>query len=195
MPLLDEHKVPLIAPSTGAMVLHKPVHPWVFNVRATYQREAEKAVHAPGDHRHRRASRVVHVDDSFGADAPDGAHEGLRARRKLKPLLIVPSSTATKPDFGAIVPKLVGRPTPQAVLLIGSGTAVADGVKALRAAGSRGADRHAVEQRLGRLHQAAGRARARRDRDAGVPLRALASAAPMVKEALDAGEGQGPGRA
>jgi branched-chain amino acid transport system substrate-binding protein len=33
-----------MAPSTGAMVLHKPVHPWIFNVRATYQREAEKAV-------------------------------------------------------------------------------------------------------------------------------------------------------
>lgn len=27
MPLLTEHKVPLVGPSTGAMVLHKPVHP------------------------------------------------------------------------------------------------------------------------------------------------------------------------
>ena len=44
MPLLTEHKVPLVAPSTGAMVLHKPVHPWLFNVRATYQREAERAM-------------------------------------------------------------------------------------------------------------------------------------------------------
>jgi hypothetical protein len=33
-----------MAPSTGAMVLHQPVKKWVFNVRATYQREAEKAV-------------------------------------------------------------------------------------------------------------------------------------------------------
>ena len=44
MPVLEKNKVPLIGPSTGAMVLHKPVHPWVFNVRATYQREAERAV-------------------------------------------------------------------------------------------------------------------------------------------------------
>src|SRR5207249_7482298 len=43
-PLLDEYKVPLVAPSTGAMVLHKPVNPWIFNVRAPYQREASKAV-------------------------------------------------------------------------------------------------------------------------------------------------------
>ena len=34
----------LIGPSTGAMVLHKPVQKHVFNVRSTYQREAEKAV-------------------------------------------------------------------------------------------------------------------------------------------------------
>ncbi len=37
MPLLDQYKVPLVGPSTGAMVLHNPVHPWLFNVRATYQ--------------------------------------------------------------------------------------------------------------------------------------------------------------
>ena len=43
-PLLDQYKVALVAPSTGAMILHKPVHPWIFNVRATYQREAEKAI-------------------------------------------------------------------------------------------------------------------------------------------------------
>ena len=44
VPLLDKHGVPLIGPSTGAMSLHQPVRRHVFNVRATYQREAEKAV-------------------------------------------------------------------------------------------------------------------------------------------------------
>ncbi|MEP6771510.1 MAG: ABC transporter substrate-binding protein, partial [Polaromonas sp.] len=43
VPLLDKNGVPLIGPSTGAMVLHQPVKKHVFNVRATYQREAEKA--------------------------------------------------------------------------------------------------------------------------------------------------------
>ena len=40
LPLLDKHGVPLVGPSTGAMVLHQPVRKHVFNVRATYQREA-----------------------------------------------------------------------------------------------------------------------------------------------------------
>lgn len=44
IPLLDKHGVPLVGPSTGAMVLHQPVRKHVFNVRATYQREAEKAI-------------------------------------------------------------------------------------------------------------------------------------------------------
>ena len=42
LPLLDKHGVVLVAPSTGAMVLHQPVRKYIFNVRATYQREAEK---------------------------------------------------------------------------------------------------------------------------------------------------------
>jgi ABC-type branched-subunit amino acid transport system substrate-binding protein len=44
LPLLEKHAIPLIAPSSGAMVLHEPVKKYVFNVRAPYQREAEKAV-------------------------------------------------------------------------------------------------------------------------------------------------------
>src|SRR6478609_7585645 len=34
LPLLEKYGVPLVAPSTGAMVLHQPVNKWVFNVRA-----------------------------------------------------------------------------------------------------------------------------------------------------------------
>src|SRR3990167_10016644 len=44
IPILDQHGVPMIGPSTGAMTLHKPLRRHVFNVRATYQREAEKAI-------------------------------------------------------------------------------------------------------------------------------------------------------
>lgn len=44
IPLLEKCNVAKVAPSTGAMLLHQPVRKNVFNVRATYQREAEKAV-------------------------------------------------------------------------------------------------------------------------------------------------------
>ncbi|HEX3099107.1 MAG TPA: ABC transporter substrate-binding protein, partial [Usitatibacter sp.] len=39
LPVLKETGTPLVAPSTGAIVLHKPVNPLVFNVRSRYQDE------------------------------------------------------------------------------------------------------------------------------------------------------------
>lgn len=102
-PLLDEHKIALVAPSTGAMVLHKPVHPWIFNVRATYQREAHKAaVHLATIGMTRVA--MVHVDDSFGADTASGALAGFESM-KLQPLF-VEKFDRNKPDFTAIAPKV-----------------------------------------------------------------------------------------
>lgn len=132
MPLLTEHKVPLVGPSTGAMVLHKPVHPWLFNVRATYQREAERAIEHLSLIGMERIA-IVQVDDSFGDDAVQGAMAGLNKTNK-KPVAHEKYDRA-KPDFSAIVPKLLEK-QPQAVMFIGSGTAVVAGMKAVRAAGS-----------------------------------------------------------
>jgi len=133
MPLLTEYKVPLVGPSTGAMVLHSPVHPWLFNVRAPYRREAERAIsHLSLIGVNRIA--IVQVDDTFRADAASGAITGLAAIKK--EALALEKYDRNKPDFGAIMPKIIAV-GPQAVLFIGSGTAIVDGMKALRAAGSR----------------------------------------------------------
>lgn len=131
LPLLTEQGVPLVGPSTGAMVLHQPVHPWLFNVRATYQREAERAV------KHLVQTGVtrvvlVQVDDSFGADGAAGALRGFGSATKPAAHLKYDRS---KPDFAPIV-KAVLAADAQAVLFIGSGTAVVDGMKAVRAGGS-----------------------------------------------------------
>ena len=131
MPLLTEFGVPLVGPSTGAMVLHEPVHPWLFNVRATYQREAERAVAHLNLIGVQRIG-VIHVKDSFGADMFAGAQRGF-TDAKLEPAFVATFDRA-KPDFGPVVAAAV-KADPQAVLFIGSGTAVADGVKALRAQG------------------------------------------------------------
>jgi ABC-type branched-subunit amino acid transport system substrate-binding protein len=132
-PLLDEFKVPLVAPSTGAMILHKPVHPWIFNVRATYQREAEKAIAHLATIGLTRVA-LVHVDDSFGADCAIGAQKGYE-KAQLKPVFLDKFDRA-KPDFTAIA-KRVKDSDAQAVFLIGSAGAVSDGTKLIRGAGSR----------------------------------------------------------
>ncbi len=132
LPLLEKNGVPLVAPSTGAMVLHQPVNKWVFNVRATYQREAEKAVEYLGTVGITRIA-VLHTDDSFGSDGFEGAKKGL-AKAKLEPTIIV-KTDRNKPDFSKIIPDVL-KTNPQALVWIASGNAVADGVKALRKAGS-----------------------------------------------------------
>lgn len=132
MPLLAEHKIPLVAPSTGAMVLHKPVNPWLFNVRATYQREAERAIEHLSLIGIGRIA-IIQVNDSFGEDAVTGALAGLIKTNK-KPVAHEKFDRA-KPELGPVVAKVLTA-QPQAVLFIGSGSAVVDGMKAVRAAGS-----------------------------------------------------------
>src|SRR4051812_37615112 len=77
LPLLEANGVALIGPSTGAMVMHQPVKRYVFNVRATYQREAEKAVTHLNTMGVNRIA-VVYADDSFGADGVEGARKGFQ---------------------------------------------------------------------------------------------------------------------
>jgi len=133
MPLLLQHHVPLIGPSSGAMALHTPVNPWLFNVRATYQREAERAVrHLSLIGMDRIA--LVQVDDSFGADAAAGALLGFTGVGKQP--IVHEKFDRTKPDMAPIFQKVV-KSEAQAVFFIGSGNMVADGVKLLRSAGSR----------------------------------------------------------
>lgn len=132
LPLLEKYGVPLVAPSSGAMMLHKPVKKYVFNVRGMYQREAEKAI-AQLNARGFTRIGIVYADDSFGEDGVNGARNGLAAIKLTAAVL--EKFNRAKPDFAAITPKLV-KANVQAVLMIASGQAVVDGVKALRAAGS-----------------------------------------------------------
>lgn len=132
MPLLAEARIVLLAPSTGAMALHKPVNPWVFNVRATYQAETERLTRHLGLAGFDKVA-VCYVDDSFGTDALQGA------LKVFKEVNITPAVSEAvdkaKPDYTACVQKILA--TKQlGVVIIGTPVSVAAGVKALRAAGS-----------------------------------------------------------
>ncbi|PTT89696.1 amino acid ABC transporter substrate-binding protein [Pelomonas sp. HMWF004] len=132
LPLLAEHRIALVAPSTGAMVMHKPLNPWVFNVRASYQREAERAIEHLGMIGSTRIA-IVQVDDAFGDDAATGALAGLA---KAKQAAVAHEKyNRDKPDMGAVVSRVLAK-SPQAVLFVGTGDAVAQGMKAVRAGGS-----------------------------------------------------------
>lgn len=132
LPLLKQHGVPLIGPSTGADLLHAPVNPYVFNVRAKYQLEAEKGVvqlSAMGMSR----IGVIHVNDSFGKDALAGAMKGFESAN-IKPVGIYQYDRAAGKVDEAV--KAALKDSPQATILIGSGANVADMVTQVRAARS-----------------------------------------------------------
>src|SRR5438045_6442495 len=86
LPLLEKFGVPLIAPSTGAMVLHTPVKRYVFNVRNSYQSEAEKVIVQLASMGVFRIA-VLKTRNSFGEDAALGALRGF-ATIKLQPLFV-----------------------------------------------------------------------------------------------------------
>ena len=132
VPLLDKYAVPLVGPSTGAMVLHQPVKKYVFNVRATYQREAEKAALHLSTLGIKRIA-LVQTDDSFGTDGAIGALKGLTTAGLVA--VVNEKFDRSKPDFSKILPKIVAAET-QAVIMVASGSAVVSGITALRAAGS-----------------------------------------------------------
>jgi len=132
IPHLDKHGVALVGPSTGAMVLHQPVRKNVFNVRATYQREAEKAMAHLATLGMARIA-VLYADDSFGADGVAGAQKSL-TQAQLQPVVLEKFSRA-QPDFAPLAAK-IAQAQAQAVMVIGSGTTVVDAYSALRKAGS-----------------------------------------------------------
>lgn len=132
LPLLAEGGVVLLAPSTGAMMLHQPVNPWVFNVRTTYQAEAERVVRHLGMGGLDKVA-ICYVDDSFGSDALQGATKVFKEANKIP--AVNQAIDKFKPDYSACVQQVVATKA-LGVLMIGTPVSVAAGVNALRAAGS-----------------------------------------------------------
>jgi ABC-type branched-subunit amino acid transport system substrate-binding protein len=131
LPVLKESGTPLIAPSTGASVLHEPVNPLVFNVRTRYQTEAERAIaqlHAQGLTR----IAVVHVNDSFGKDCMAGFMTGMR-KAKIEPVGVF-SYDRAKGDTDDAAARVIAA-KPQAIVTAGHSKPLSNLVRKVRASG------------------------------------------------------------
>ncbi len=132
LPILAANKVPLIAPATGSMIFHDPVNPWLFNIRAKYQDEVEKAVEqftTIGI----KSIGLLHVDDSYGEDGLAGFNKAM-AKRKLTPSVIA-KFERVKPDYAATAAAVI-KTNPQALIIVSSSKNTIEVIKAFRAAGS-----------------------------------------------------------
>ncbi|MEX1168219.1 MAG: ABC transporter substrate-binding protein [Hydrogenophaga sp.] len=129
IPLATSLRVPIVAPSTGATLLHEPVNPWVFNVRTRYRLEAEQVIrqlHATGLTR----IGIARVDDSFGLDVEVGALMGM-AQIGLK-AQFTEKFDRVKWDFSKVAANTEATKA-QAVLVAGASKAVVDAVAAIKA--------------------------------------------------------------
>jgi ABC-type branched-subunit amino acid transport system substrate-binding protein len=134
IPVLQETGTPLVAPSTGAIVLHQPVNPLVFNVRTRYQTEAETAIAQLVSQGLTRIA-VVHVNDSFGKDGLAGYMKGLKAA-KLEPLGVF-SYDRAKGDSSAAAERVIAL-NPQAIVTAGHSKPLSNLVRMVRDAGLTG---------------------------------------------------------
>jgi ABC-type branched-subunit amino acid transport system substrate-binding protein len=97
LPLVDQARIPLVAPLTGARLLREPLRPMVFNLRASYRAEVERIVaELVRAGRHRIA--VLHQQDAFGEDGLAASRSALGGHG-LRPVAVASvtrNSTATE---------------------------------------------------------------------------------------------------
>jgi branched-chain amino acid transport system substrate-binding protein len=130
LPVLAKHKMALIAPSTGALSLHKPVNPYVFNVRSTYRGEASQTIGQLNNMQLKKIG-VVYRDDGFGKDGLEGALEGFKAINAT-PLFVL-KVDKTKADFTESIATIRSL-QPKALLIIEAPGTVARAVREIRQA-------------------------------------------------------------
>ena len=132
LPLIKAANIPLISPGTGAEVFHTPVNPLVFNLRAKYQLEVEKAIEYLVSTGVKRIG-LVYVNDSFGKDGLAG-FERKMAELKLKPAFITAFDRVTGDTAAAA--QLVVKEAPQATFAVGSATHTVSLIEKVRKAGN-----------------------------------------------------------
>ena len=132
VPILAEHKVPLIAPSTGSTIFHEPPIRWIFNIRAKYQTEVAKAVEHFATVGIKKIG-ILHVDDAFGQDGLDGFNRAM-AEHKLTPAIIT-KFARVKPDYATTATTLINA-NPSALIIVSSSKNTIEIIKAIRTQGN-----------------------------------------------------------
>jgi branched-chain amino acid transport system substrate-binding protein len=116
-PVLEEHRVLLFAPFTGAESLRRPVSRYLFHYRASYNQEIEAFIKGMVDVLGRKKIAVFHQDDGYGKAVLDGTKLALQARG----LTPVVTSIYTR-NFENVIPAVdaIMRERPDAVVMGGT---------------------------------------------------------------------------
>src|SRR5438105_5972203 len=96
LPFVEKHKVPFLAPFTGADPM-RAFNKYVYNMRASYADELEKIVEHYSTFGTKRFA-VVHYDDAVGKENVTAVERALN-KRGLKPVSIAAFKDRAQPDI------------------------------------------------------------------------------------------------
>jgi ABC-type branched-subunit amino acid transport system substrate-binding protein len=113
-PVLEQHKTPLIGPSTGAMSMYNPPKKYMFPVRASYHSETFKIVPQLVNMGINRIA-LLYVDDSFGKDALAGVQQAL-AQNKLTAVAVASHARGSVKLDEAVA--AIAKAEPQAIIML-----------------------------------------------------------------------------
>lgn len=131
LPMVQARKVPLVAPITGAAVLHGPDTDFVYNLRASYADEAQKIVQQIVTMGITRVA-VFYQEDAFGRELKAGFESAITANK----MTAVASAGFRREDMKveAAVEKIAAT-NPQAVLMACAPKGCSVFIKSMRARG------------------------------------------------------------
>jgi branched-chain amino acid transport system substrate-binding protein len=129
--LLTENGVPMVAPFTGSQSIREPYNPMLFQLRASYRREAVKMMEQVTTLGIKKVA-ILYQDDAFGKDGLASFEKSMQ-ERKLTPLAV---AKYDRKDFNVNdAVKTIAKTTPEAILMACVQKACVDFVKQIKRLG------------------------------------------------------------
>ena len=129
VPLVEEHRIPLFAPFTGAELLREPFRKYVINVRASYFQEMERLAEYLTTTRKLSRIACFYQNDSYGFAGLKGIEIAL-AKRGMQLVSTGSYERNTVAVMGAL--REIYKAEPEAVVLVGAYSACAEFIKLSR---------------------------------------------------------------
>lgn len=132
LPLINQNKLPLVAPLSGAQALRFPVNPHIHNIRSSYHQELTTLVSYLQRYR-RESVAVIYQQDGFGQDVYTGLLQVL-SRFGLKPVATESVSRSPRNNYETV--RRIVRSKPESILLASSPAVSAQLITTIRSLGS-----------------------------------------------------------
>jgi branched-chain amino acid transport system substrate-binding protein len=137
---VNENKIPVLGLFTGAEFLRNPFQPYIYNVRASYFKEAETIV----DYWVKKGNNKIAVflqDDAFGYAVLEGVRLAL-ARHGLSTTATAKFKRGQMPTSDTIAK--IAKTAPDGIIMVGTYTPLAQFVKSVKAKGLDNTEFHTV---------------------------------------------------